>query len=415
MDENGDPGVGLQESPKYRIKGGMMRGRNYFGLLVILLFGSFTLLASTASAQEMIGTDPTNQWSVKVTANDDTCGQDRSGNTIRCTKFFYDIIKHPVGVFPNQANARIPICEQGSGFYIVTPTDRSVKIRDCDPNSGFVCDDLFADAITWDALKEAPSNQFDFSVAVSPASIEKTTVALVTEFGNILVPTLGPGCCSKTQVTTQINNVIGSNSTGPILTVDSGVCSFEPTSVSYDSGSGPITAVPLPGLAHCNDRAGVVDRTSCVKITKLGPESGLYVLSRLPGCTIGTCPGYAYYGWGNKIYQFNAMVPSDVDIISSCYPSIRNVPWKGSVVVDESYEFVPDGCGNGSIYLWTKTNGRGALIAGPNIPNTPIWLVPYDSAGKLILSQASVVVSGSAEGVVFFNGCQLIGGRWVCR
>jgi len=376
------------------------------------------------------GTDPLGEWIVEVVAYNDICGQDKKGNDIYCTKFDYVITDHPDGVFANQANVKIPVCDTGD-FSIVSPTDRSVKIRVCDPNSGLWCNDIQSRAITFDALKTDPDNPTYFNVAVSPAGVVETTLGLVTELGNVLVPTLGPDCCSQTQVTTQIDSAIGPIDPDPNalftgLTVNYGICSSIPTSISYFVAGEPQQAIELQyGLAHCdqNSRTGDVDTKSCKKITKFGPESGLYVLAdKVDACILGNgddgtsteCAGYGYYGWGNKIYQFELMVPYPgvVPDPALCNENITPVPRKGSVIIDDLVQIIYDGCGNGTI----KDAKTGLVLADPYNSTPPIYLVPYDSSGKLDLTQKAVVVSGSAEGVSFYgSSCWFTGRTYVCR
>lgn len=401
-----------------------MRGR-YIGLVVLLLLAFVMLpgpsiaagnfvdcpVGSPAGATCYQGTDTLDSgWTATAMAYQSVCGQDKKGNDILCTKFDYAVTGYPEGVYANQADVKIGVCETGD-FYIVSPTDKSIKIRDCDPNSGLFCNsDVNSRAITFDSLKNLPNLPTTFNVSVSPATIEVTTLGLVTELGNILIPTLGPDCCSETQVRTEIENVIGfGGATYPTLNVTYDICSSTPTSVSYSTNGQTLYATKLEyGLAHCfqDSRTGNIDTRSCSKITKLGPESGLYVLAdKVDACILGDgtggtsteCPGYGYYGWGNKIYQFELDVPYPGD--SECTADIKPVPRQGSVVIDDIVQIVYDGCGNGTIYDW-KT---GEEVAGPNVPSTIVYLVPYDQTGKLDLSQNGVFVSASEEGVAFYN------------
>jgi hypothetical protein len=373
------------------------------------------------------GTDPLGEWTVEAWANDSTCGQDKEGNDILCTSFYYRIVDHPVGVNPNQANVKIPVCETGD-FSLVSPTDRSIKIRICDPNSGLWCNDLLSRAITADALKNYPNIPTDFNFSVTPASIVETTLGLVGEFGTVLIPSIGPGCCSQTNVETNIIRMLDLGQFGRTeLSVDYGLCSSIPTGVNYTTydgegnilGSGEATEL-ANGLAHCyqNSRTGSIDTKSCNLITRFGPEKGFYALADIAGdsCTVGPnnpypCDGYGYFGWGTKIYQIPLKVPYPFDPNCSIL-DVDKVPRRDSVVIDGKFKIVYDGCGSGEIY----DAQTGELLAGSGIPNQVIYLVPYDNFGILNLNQVGILVSGSAEGASF-NGCSLtvIGGRIYCR
>jgi hypothetical protein len=338
MDENGESRVGFQESLKYRTEGGMMRERKYFGLLVMLLFAFVALLAPTTANSEIqtletvtgTGTDQNDKtWTVMSTVKD-ACDlyTDKKGNAIQGIWFEY-IVTPPVDYLSasiQQANVDFKVCEPA--FSLTYPQNRSIKIRDYDPNFPEI--DLFSDLVTLDSLKSEPNLQTKFDYCVDPATFQNATLTLQTEFGYVIVPSLGPDCCSNVQ---RITEATLSLPEGTICDQNGnpGNCwLFDPYSqgsvdLSFDACSGDINAVPedhdsgyiyqlIPGGGYiCQGDLTSYDRNKCDLIQVYGPEP--------LGSTIITTShiyvGYAASVWRGPIVDDYPSIITLVDCVEA--------------------------------------------------------------------------------------------------
>jgi hypothetical protein len=153
----------------------------------------------------------------------------------------------------------------------------------------------------------------------------------------------------------------------------------------------------------------------CYPIKKLGPRAGAVVYGKIdpPECPGDgeICDGFAYYGFGKKIYRISTEVPREIDLTCENIDLFSNVPRPQSVVIDDLVIFTPNACGNGNIEF---IDADGNLTDGTS---GPIYIVPYDASGDLVFSERSIVVSGSSEGAIFYANptCAIIGGFYRCR
>jgi hypothetical protein len=307
MDENEDSRVGFQEIPKYCMKGGMMRGRNYFGLLVMLLFAFVTLFAPTRAkgSETITGTgvdDFLNQWTVISTATEGGC-EDNKENPLPGTLYSYD-----VSVKDSSGNDLVPIPNviQFSVDHDICPNDwdltyptRSTKDLLCDPNTKFRCDDPQKGVIAVSSLKADPDNHYRVSYCVEGGTPKIATGQLQTETGNVLIyPSLSPGCCTESHnLSSRIINtpndppepfIFGGNFTGNIE-IHYNQCSGNVTGVE-DAVTNESYGDPICGPFYVGK--GSEDsyiRNSMNLVTKAGPEDGAVFIAGNIYVSYGTC------------------------------------------------------------------------------------------------------------------------------
>jgi hypothetical protein len=259
-----------------------------------------------------------------------------------------------------QANLLIPAADICS-LSILSPTERSVKIRAFEPSTGFSLTDPNTDVITWDALKLDASNKEDINVFTTLAGGGPSVMELKTGTGQQYARIDGPICCAPTQIPTEIRfnpRAFGSSSatTGGI-TITYDYCTGE--------ANAPFGYTELQnGAFICEgDELGYRSNT-CNRIKKLGPSSGSALLT----ITADGLSGPSFYGFGNRIYTGP---PINGEIDETCEPTgiaLEEVVYDNRILakfdscgIPEAYSY-PEGVLLNQVFLWIGVAGENGRI-----------------------------------------------------
>ena len=392
MDENGNPGVGLQESPKYSIKGGIMGGTNSFGLLVILLFGFVTLLSPKAamSACDGLGVQSYYIGSTGIKTPGTFCvAPDGVLPIVSATGYeFKYLITSLFSESLSQVNLTIPAAAKFCIISILSPTNRSVKIRQFEPTTGFSLTDTNTDVITWDALKLNPSNKVDINVFLTQAGAGPQVMQLKTATGPQYADVDGPICCSTTQVPTEI--IFNPPSFGALP--GSG-----PTfDIRYNSCTGEAIFPFLTGTGYTELTNGAFvcdgDLKGCnwIKIKKLGPRSGAALFTQ----NINTFSFASFFGFGNKIYKL------DVDSFTGVEACNEIVPYE-VVTFDNRIQVTFNSCGE-AITVKSCTPGTDPLDCTTTTSSVDLYIAPGLPNGQPDKSQVFQILAGPRDGAIIY-------------
>jgi hypothetical protein len=343
-----------------------MRRGKYLGLLAMLLFAFVVMLApTTASSQDAtgVGTDEYgNRWEVTSTAGGECEYYDNKGNAYPGIEFKYQA-KH-LDDFEGsviQSNVDFPICDPA--ITKTAPSNNQVKIRDCDPNAPFRCDDPNKDVITFDSITyDAANDEYEFKVCIEKASIQKATIQLKTQLGNVLVPgdatennvVLGPGCCSNVARITEATLSLGTTDGWMFDPEDSKGSVF----LSFDVCSGDMNAKPrdvdanyyeytqIPGGFLCLGDVTSYNSRTCDLINQYGPEplGALFITTK-----------NIYVGYGSSTWRGPAVdtYPDLLETYLECTPADAYSP---TVLTYGDATIDLDWCGNlinpETEYLW---------------------------------------------------------------
>jgi hypothetical protein len=411
MDENGESRVGFQEILKYCMKGGKMRGRNYFGLLIMVLFAFVAILApTTANSEDAIGygTDPFgNRWEVTSEAGQACSIEDNKGNPYAGIEFKYiakslDLDAGETSVI--QANVDYTICEPM--FTKTAPDNRKVKLRDCDPNSPFRCDDPTKDVVTFEVIDITTNSDtmYEFKFCAENASVKNATVQLKTPLGNVIVPgstsqgaALGPGCCSNVQRITEATLSLPNFGYGWIFSPIYDPPSEGSVVLSFDVCSGDINSPPrdavtpleyesIPGGFFCLGDETSFDARTCSLIQTYGPEPFGSILAT----TTNLYVGFGSSSWRGPGVDSHPEIDPDVECsVEASGHSPTSLTYADDVQIEL------DWCGN----LQGDTNG------------VFVWHCEANERGRRDDATCGIILSGNG---VFSGSCYIWKyGRWL--
>jgi hypothetical protein len=319
MDENGESRVGFQEILKYCMKGGKMRGRKYFGLLIMLLFAFVTLFAPTGAEGTTYGPtygtdDNGNTWAVTAIVDlAGTCGPDKRGNSFPCSTFQWDIAP-PAETGGNVIRAVVNV-PAGGCLQILEPSENAVKIDDCDTSTKHLCEPYIAelDALIFNSLKGTadPWDHTMIAVYMAPSSIRDTTLLLVTDWGYVYVPTKGPDCCGDaTQSQSSVlynapsdfsfiypnNDPTGASGN---IAVQYAVCDENDLGTPVDPGPDPDEPyTKFDVLYFCRGSTDSYNRNTCVEAQIAGPDYAFIAYAK-----------HVIFGHGDQFWYGPAVTP----------------------------------------------------------------------------------------------------------
>jgi hypothetical protein len=418
MDENGESRVGFQEILKYCMKGGKMRGRNYFGLLIMLLFAIVTLLvpegamATDIACPDGLGgfqthysnpSGPLGTFCVEPILLADTsalCG------SATCYRFLYEIRSQVVEESLSQANLTIPAAKFCT-ISILSPTERSVKIREYEPSTGFSFVDTNTDVITWDSLKLDPSDKENIDVYLTQTGSGPQVMELKTETGQQYVDVEGPICCSVTQVPTAITfntRAFGHGFDGPTFDITYDACTGEPNTSALTPPEGDWESLD-DGAFVCDGEPGDTgDRCRpWNKIKKLGPKQG----SALFTVNINDPNEFAYfYGFGNKIFKLLIQPSGDPPV--SCDSGSAPQDIYETVTFDDLIRVEFNSCGEPALLdddpvvrgIYSCTGSP--LVCTTLADQAEVFIAPGKPNGKPDTSQVFQVLGGPPDGAIIY-------------
>jgi hypothetical protein len=282
----------------------------------------------------------------------------------------------PAASKPILSNLTIPAAKF-CRISILRPTDRSVKIREYEPSTGFSADSN-TDVITWDALKLDPSSKADINVYLTQSGAGPQIMELKTESGLQYADVDGPVCCAATQVPEEIKfhpKAFGSGSEGEVpFTVQYDACTGQPLA-SPASTTNPFKLLEY-GAFVCEGDETTYNKQTCILIKKLGPNPGAALVA----------DGASFYGWGNRIYMGPALTGIQEE---GCEPT------PGEERDQVTYN-------NGIV---TKFNDCGYAEGFASDGETPLnkvtlWIGVGGSNGKMDTSQVYKVLAGPHNGSI---------------
>lgn len=337
--------------------------------------------------------DGTTTNDVKDVNGQDAC-KDKHG-PIHGSRFAY-IIKAPTAT-GNYSLAQANVLCEKCNISKTYPTDNSIQILDSDPNSKYWFPDNYVVAIN--SLKLDPSNQEDIVFYLTWSGAGKKAALLWTGTGPEKVDTiLGPVCCEKTQVPTEIKVEFLTGCSGT-PTVDNFFAEYDPCSgdatgvYRKDSSGNKVYFDPIDAYICEGDQSGY-DRNSCISIKMIGPREGAVIFA-----------GYQYFGYGSKIYRGPATDPTCLTQSYCPADADPGAPFKPSKTIDERTVFEFDQCGYVTDFTDTEGRSYGRVTA---------WICEATANGGINSKMCSRILGGSTDGaIVYANPTYCVGGTYV--